>query len=255
MSPTSSRPFLSIVVPAYNEEVRLVGSLEKISAYVDRAGLDAEIVVVDDGSKDSTSAVAEGGLAGRRGRVVRNPENRGKGYSVRRGVLEAHGRFVLVTDADLSTPIEDHARLAAVMRDRDLDVVIGSRALPDSDVQVRQNRLRQTMGRSFNLIIRILTGLRYRDTQCGFKLLDRERVRPVVEKMVVDRFAFDVELLFLCARFGLGVADVPVTWRNAPGSKVSLLGDPLNMIGDVLRVRWRFRRGLYNPESEPSGAS
>ena len=137
-----------------------------------------------------------------------------------------------------------------LIRDRDLDVVIGSRALPDSDVQVRQGWLRQTMGRTFNLLIRAMTGLPFRDTQCGFKLMDRERVRPLFEKMVVDRFAFDVELLFLCQRFGLSVVDVPVIWRNATGSKVSLLGDPVNMIVDVLRVRWRFRRGLYNPEKE-----
>lgn len=248
MNSRFTRPFLSIVVPAYNEEERLVLSLGKIGSYLDAAAIDAEILVVDDGSKDRTAELATKALAGRRGRVVANGENRGKGYSVRHGVLEAHGRFVLVTDADLSTSIEDHAKLAAVMRDRDLDVVIGSRALPDSNVEIRQNWLRQTMGRSFNVIIRSLTGLPFRDTQCGFKLLDRERVKPLVEKMVVDGFAFDVELLFLCARFGLSVADVPVTWRNATGSKVSIVGDPLVMIADVLRVRWRFRRGLYNPE-------
>jgi dolichyl-phosphate beta-glucosyltransferase len=248
MNSRFTRPFLSIVVPAYNEEERLVLSLGKIGSYLDAAAIDAEILVVDDGSKDRTAELATKALAGRRGRVVANGENRGKGYSVRHGVLEAHGRFVLVTDADLSTSIEDHAKLAAVMRDRDVDVVIGSRALPDSNVEIRQNWLRQTMGRSFNVIIRSLTGLPFRDTQCGFKLLDRDRVKPLVEKMVVDGFAFDVELLFLCARFGLSVADVPVTWRNATGSKVSIVGDPLVMIADVLRVRWRFRRGLYNPE-------
>jgi dolichyl-phosphate beta-glucosyltransferase len=254
MSSKFTRPFLSIVVPAYNEEERLVASLDKIGSYLDTTGIDAEILVVDDGSKDRTGELATKALAGRRGRVVANGENRGKGYSVRHGVLEARGRFVLLTDADLSTSIEDHAKLAEVMRDRDLDVVIGSRALPDSNVEIRQGWLRQTMGRSFNIIIRSLTGLPFRDTQCGFKLLDRERVKPLVEKMVVNGFAFDVELLFLCARFGLSVADVPVTWRNATGSKVSIVGDPLAMIADVLRVRWRFRRGLYNPEGA-AGAS
>jgi dolichyl-phosphate beta-glucosyltransferase len=255
MSSTFTRPFLSIVVPAYDEEQRLAASLGKIASYVDASRLDAEIIVVDDGSKDGTAELAEKALSGRRGRVVRNGENRGKGYSVRRGVLEAKGRFVLLTDADLSTPIEEHGKLAAVIRDRDLDVVIGSRALPGSDIQVRQSRIRQSMGRSFNVVIRALTGLPFRDTQCGFKLMDRERVAPLFEKMVVDRFAFDVELLFLCERFGLSVADVPIIWRNATGSKVSLLGDPLNMIVDVLRVRWRFRRGLYNPENGAAGAS
>ena len=255
MSSTFTRPFLSIVVPAYNEEQRLAASLGKIAAYLDATGIDAEILVVDDGSKDKTAEMAAKALEGRRGRVIRNGENRGKGYSVRNGVLEARGRFVLLTDADLSTPIDDQAKLAAVIRDRDLDVVIGSRALPQSDVQVRQGWLRQTMGRSFNTIIRAVTGLPFRDTQCGFKLMDRERVKPLFEKMVVNRFAFDVELLFLCARFSLSVAEVPVTWRNAEGSKVSLFVDPLNMILDVLRVRWRFRRGLYNPETGAAGTS
>ena len=255
MSSTFTRPFLTIVIPAYNEEQRLIASMAKIVTYLDASGVDAEILVVDDGSKDKTAELAASALAGRRGRVVRNGDNRGKGYSVRHGVLEARGRFVLVTDADLSTPIEEHEKLAKTIRDRDLDVVIGSRALPESEVAVRQGRLRQTMGRGFNTIIRVLTGLPFHDTQCGFKLMDLERVRPLFEKMVVDGFAFDVELLFLCERFGLSVAEVPVTWRNATGSKVSILSDPLHMIADVLRVRWRFRRGLYNPESRSADAS
>lgn len=248
-----SRPFVSIVVPAYNEENRLAASLAKIGAYLNESGVAAEILVVDDGSKDRTVDVATTGLVGLAGRVIRNGENRGKGFSVRRGVLESQGRFVLLTDADLSTPIDEYAKLAAAIRERDLDVAIGSRALPGSDVQLRQGWLRQTMGRTFNKTIRALTGLRLHDTQCGFKLMDRIRVRPLFEKMVVDRFAFDVELLFLCERFGLSIEEIPVVWRNAPGSKVSLVGDPANMLLDVLRVRWRFRRGLYNPEL-PEGA-
>ena len=248
----SSRPFLTVLVPAYNEEDRLPGTVMKIVSYLDAAGTDAEILVVDDGSKDRTADLAAASLAGRRGRVIRNGENRGKGFSVRTGILEAQGRFVLLTDADLSTPIEEHAKLAAAIRDADLDLAIGSRGLAASDVQVRQGWLRQTMGRTFNRIIRAATGLPFHDTQCGFKLMDRERVRPIVEKMVVDRFAFDVELLFLCRRFGLSVREIPVTWRNAPGSKVSLFRDPINMLLDVARVRWRFRRGLYNPEAAES---
>ena len=255
MSSSLSRPFLSIVIPAYNEERRLVATLATIAAYLDAGRIDAEILVVDDGSKDRTAELAASSLAGRRGRVLRNGENRGKGYSVRHGAIEARGRFVLVCDADLSTPIEEHARLARTMRDKDGDVVIGSRALPDSNVLVRQSWLRQTMGKSFNRIIRVLTRLPQRDTQCGFKLIDRDRVKPLLEKMVVDGFAYDVELLFLCSKFGLSVAEVPVSWRNAAGSKVSLLSDPMRMIADVLRVRWRFRRGLYNPKAEPVDVS
>lgn len=250
----TGRPYLTVVVPAYNEERRLAGTLTRIAAYLEKSGIGAELIVVDDGSSDATARLASEFLRGRRGRVVRNPENRGKGYSVRRGVLEAAGRWVLLSDADLSAPIEEHTSLAAAVREHDLDVAIGSRALSGSRVEVRQSILRQTMGKVFNRIIRAMTGLPFRDTQCGFKLMDVERVRPLFEKMVVDRFAFDVEFLYLCVRFGLKVREVPVLWRNAPGSKVSLVADPLNMLLDVVRVRWRFRRGLYNPSRPAPGA-
>jgi dolichyl-phosphate beta-glucosyltransferase len=241
------KPYLSVVIPAYNEEDRLGHSLQRIAEYVDGAEIDTELLVVDDGSKDGTGRLATSALSGRRGRVLTNPENRGKGYSVRRGVLEATGSWVLMTDADLSSPIEEYAKLAQAARDHDLDVAFGSRALPDSDVQVHQHVVRESMGKTFNLLIRTMTGMSHRDTQCGFKLIDRRRTRPLFERMVIDRFAFDVELLFLCERFGLSVREVPVVWRNAAG----LLGDPLNMLLDVARVRWRFRRGLYNPDVEP----
>jgi len=245
---TAGRPYLSIVVPAYNEQERLGASLPLIDAYLGERQIDAEILVVDDGSVDGTAAMAEGFLRGKSGRVLKQAENRGKGAAVRRGVLEAAGRWVLFTDADLSTPIEEHSRLADIARDADLDVVFGSRGLPDSRVEVRQNWLRQTMGKTFNKILRAITGLPHRDTQCGFKLLDLQRTRPLFERMVVDHFAFDVELLFLCDRFGLRVREVPVVWRNSDRSTVSVVGAPPRMLLDVLRVRWRFRRGLYNPE-------
>ena len=180
------RHFLSVVIPAYNEEGRLGSSLEKIVAYLDDRKIDAEILVIDDGSRDQTAALAER-LLGSRGRVLQNPGNKGKGYSVRSGVLEARGRWVLMTDADLSTPIEEHQKLADVARDHDVDVVIGSRALADSQVEVRQGALRQLMGKTFNKIIKLGTGLKFNDTQCGFKLMDRERVKPLFERMVVDR--------------------------------------------------------------------
>jgi len=247
------RPFLSIVIPAYNEEARLGDSLRRIDAYVEERGLHAEIVVVDDGSTDGTVASAKAILSRVPGRVLSNRENRGKGFSVRRGVLEARGRWVLMSDADLSTPIEEHSVLAGVARDRDLDVAIGSRGLPESRVEIPQRSLRQFMGRTFNRVVRLLTGLPYRDTQCGFKLYDRERTLPLFERMVVDRFAFDVEFLFLCRRYGLVAAEVPVTWRNSPDSRVGLITDPLNMLADVLRVRWRFRRGLYDPTRPVEG--
>mgnify|MGYP001765334723 CR=1 FL=1 len=248
------RPHLTVVIPSYNEERRLSGTLVRIGGYFEKADLRVEILVVDDGSTDASARVATQFLRGREGRVLRNPENRGKGFSVRRAMLEARGRFALLTDADLSTPIEEHATLSEAIRDHDLDVAIGSRALARSRIEVRQSLVRRTMGKTFNRIIRLMTRLPYHDTQCGFKLMDVDRVRPIFRKMVVDRFAFDVELLFLCMRFGLKVREVPVVWRNSPGSTVSLVGDPINMLADVVRVRWRFRRGLYNPAEEPAAS-
>lgn len=247
------RPHLSVVVPAYNEEARIGETLSAVLAYVEGAGLSSEILVVEDGSRDATARIADERLRGHRGRVIRLPENRGKGYAVRHGVLAAAGRWVLMHDADMSTPIEEHARLAAAARDRDLDVVIASRALPDSSIEVRQTLVRESMGKCFNLVLRLATGLPYRDTQCGFKLMDRRRVLPLFRRMIVDGFAFDVELLYLCHRLGLSVGEVAVTWRNSPDSRVKILRDPANMLFDVMRVRWRFRSGAYVDDEVASG--
>jgi dolichyl-phosphate beta-glucosyltransferase len=241
------RPYLSVVIPAYNEEDRLGASLPLIEAYIRERRIEAEILVVDDGSTDGTAQMASAFLRGGRGRVVRLPENRGKGAAVRRGVLKAAGRWVLITDADLSTPIEEHAKLAEIAREEDLDVAFGSRGLPASQVEIRQNLLRQYMGKTFNVILRRITGLPHRDTQCGFKLVDRQRTRPLFERMLIDHFAFDVELLFLCDRFGLRVKEIPVIWRNSERTTVNILTAPPRMLLDVVKVRWHFRRGLYNP--------
>lgn len=251
----STRPHLSVVIPAYNEELRLGSSLEKIFAFFKERGMETEVLVVDDGSRDGTVRVAEKSLREARGRVLRLRENTGKGCAVRTGVLEAAGRWALITDADLSTPIEDYDLLAGTIRDQDVDVAIGSRGLPTSRVEIPQHPVRQTMGKIFNRIIRVLTGLPFRDTQCGFKLIDRERLLPLFRKMAVNRFAYDVELLFLCDRYGLKVAEVPVTWRNDTATTVHMLSDPINMLLDVLRVRWRFRRGMYDPTSDADAPS
>ena len=242
-----SRPHLSVVIPAFNEEQRLPATLRGILDYLDATRLPAEILVVDDGSTDDTQRVAAALLGRDRGRVLRHAENRGKGAAFRTGFAAAQGRWVLLSDADLSTPIAEHARLAEVARQSDLDVVIGSRGLRDSRIEIAQGRLRRGLGQTFNHILRAITGMRFRDTQCGFKLMDRERLAPVVERMLVDGFAFDVELLYVATRFGLRVAEVPVTWRNSPDSRVSIAAAPPHMLLDVLRVLWRFRRGGYNP--------
>lgn len=234
-----SAPDLSVVVPAFNESSRLGRSIDAIARYLDSCAPEAEIVVVDDGSQDGTAALARELLADRRARVLSNAVNRGKGFSVRRGVLEARGRLVLITDADLSCSIDQHQTLARAMCERKLDVAIGSRQLSASNIAVRQHPGRELMGRAFNVCVRAVTGLPYGDTQCGFKLVDRERTRPLFERMTIDRFAFDVEFLLLCAKAGLVVGEVPVIWRNSPDSRVSLIGDSTRMLWDLARLALR----------------
>ena len=244
---SSRRPHLSVVIPAYNEAERLPPTLDRIADYFATEGVDYEVVVSDDGSTDKTVAVAESHLRKGLDRVLAQVENRGKGAAVRAGVHGARGRWLLLCDADLSTPIEEYAKLAAVARDHDRDIVIGSRGLVDSDIEERQSAVRQLMGKTFNVILRAMTALPFRDTQCGFKLLDSARVKPLFDLMVIDRFAFDVELLLLARRFKLTVEELPIVWRNKEHSRVNMLLDPPNMLMDVARVRWRMRTGGYNP--------
>ncbi len=252
----TGRVHLSVVIPAYREEATIADTIAEVARHFVGRNVAHEILVVDDGSPDRTAEAATRALSGgARGKVLRHRENRGKGAAVRTGVLAASGRWVLITDADLSTPIEEHEALARVCRERDLDGAIGSRAIAGSRVERPQRWLRRTMGKTFNRIVRGLTGLPFRDTQCGFKLFDRRRVLPLFEQTVVDRFAWDVEILFLAARLGLRVAEVPVTWRNVEDSRVGLVADPLRMFRDVVRVRWRFRQGGYHgAESGRDGA-
>lgn len=240
------RAHLSVIIPTYNEELRLPQSLPLVDAYLRERGLDAEILVVDDGSTDDTARVAAELLRGRRGRVIRQPENRGKGHALREGVLQAEGRWALLTDADLSVPIGEHAKLAAAARDRDLDIVIGSRALPGSRIEAPAPRLHRLLNGALDRVGRRIAGLPFGDPRCAFKLVDRERAAVLFERMIVDRVAFDFELLFVAARFGLHLGEVPVVWRAAPDSRVRLLADPPRMLLDLLRVRWRFRRGGYS---------
>lgn len=245
---SSGRPHLSVVIPAYNEAERLPPTLDRIAEYFAAQGVDYEVVVSDDGSVDETARIAEERLRRGRDRVLTQTENRGKGAAVRAGVSAARGRWVLLCDADLSTPIEEYEKLTAVARDHDRDIVIGSRGLAESDIEERQSFVRQCMGKTFNVILRAMTSLPFKDTQCGFKLMDRARVKPLFDLMVVDRFAFDVELLLLAQRFKLSVEELPIIWRNKEKSRVNMLLDPPNMLLDVARVRWRMRTGGYNPD-------
>jgi len=237
---------LSVIIPAYNEEARLGPTLEAVLSYLQGGRRSYEVLVVDDGSSDRTADIASQWQQKAPGlRLVRNERNRGKGYSVRRGVEEATGRFILFADADNSTPIEQAEKLLAKLAEG-YDVAIASRALPDSQLEVRQPFYREKMGKAFGAVVRLLTGLPFRDCQCGFKAFRREAAKRLSAQLTVERFAFDSELLYLAVRkYGYKVAEVPVRWINSPDSRVNALTDSWQMLWDVLRVRWRDWRGGY----------
>jgi dolichyl-phosphate beta-glucosyltransferase len=237
----ASAPQLSIVVPAYNEAERLGPTLQAMAQWLRRRGRSWELIVVDDGSTDDTVAIAQAEAAEvPEIRVLELGANRGKGAAVRTGILDARGERILFSDADLATPIEELGKLEHEL-DAGFDIAIASRALPGSDLRVRQHPAREMMGRSFNTMVRLLLLGGIRDTQCGFKLFRGEVARDLFSAATVDRFAFDVEILLL-AQGRYRVAEVPVTWRHVEESKVSPGGDAAQMFLDVLRLKWRHRR-------------
>ena len=233
-----SDPAISVVIPAYNEALRLPPTLEKIHRHFQ--GSSYEVVVVDDGSRDDTAARAAAAGA----RVVRNEGNRGKGYSVRRGMLLARGARRLMCDADLSTPIEELGRLQAKM-DEGFDVVIASRALPGSNVEVRQPWYRENMGRLFNLCVRVLALPGLADTQCGFKLFSARAAEEAFQGARLDGFSFDVEALYVARRRGFRIAEVPVTWRNDEATRVNTVKGMVAFL-DLARIRLHAWRGDYD---------
>jgi dolichyl-phosphate beta-glucosyltransferase len=235
---------LSIIIPAYNEELRLPKTLDQIHAYLNARGISAEVIVVDDGSRDGTAQCVElKSAAWPALRVVKNPGNRGKGYSVRHGMLEARGKIVLFTDADLSAPIEEADKLLAALATH--DVAIGSRAMDRGLIEVHQPWTREIAGMMFNAIVRVVLRLKIEDTQCGFKAFRRERSRITFEQQRIERFGFDPELLFLAKRHGLTTAEVPVRWSNDPGTTVSLWDGARAMFFEVAKVRWNAITGKY----------
>lgn len=247
-------PYLSVVIPAYNEELRLPATLESIRSYLCEQRYTWEIVIVDDGSDDGTVAIAsEAARQEPRVRVVATP-HLGKAAAVRRGVQESLGANVLFTDADLSTPIECVSLLLA-QRERDFDVAIGSRE-GNTARRIGEPHYRHLMGRAFNWVVRLTTVRGIRDTQCGFKLVSRAVAEQVFPKLRVSQpdmtirgprvSAFDVELLFVARRMGYSIAEVPVVWTHVRGSKVRPAVDSVRMFMDVLAVRWNALRGKYN---------
>jgi len=239
-----AQPMVSIVIPAFNEAARIGDSLQKILAFVDRAPFSIEVLVIDDGSSDSTAEIVRA-ANGNTLRLIRNGENHGKGYSVRQGVVNSTGTYVLFTDADLSAPIDELDKLFEVAVRERADIVIGSRAVDRSYIQKHQTAFRELGGIVFNQMVRLLLGLNLHDTQCGFKLFHRERTRTIFEKQTTLGFGFDPEILFLAARKGLKIREVPVRWSHSEGSKVDPLRDGLRMFSDLLRIRWNDMTGRY----------
>ena len=235
---------LSIVIPAYNEAERLPQTLEVLRRFLADFGDSAEILLVNDGSTDATAAVASGfAMPGVPLRVLDNPGNRGKGYSVRHGMLAARGALLLFTDADLSAPIDELRKLESAVA-AGADVAIGSRKRPEL-IRRHQSRFREWAGRCFNRFVVLTLGLPYSDTQCGFKLFRRAAAQAIFPAQRIEHWGFDPELLFLARRFGLTVAEIPVVWAHADGAKLRLGMDSAGAFLEVLQIRWNALRGRY----------
>lgn len=243
-------PFsLSIVVPAYNEGTRLGKSLRAICTYLNQNHPGAELIVVDDGSTDDTAAAARAELANSgsvRASVISYQSNLGKGRAVRLGLLASRGDVALFMDADLSTPVTETPKLVEPIIRDECDVAFGSRALDRSLIGVHQPWRREQGGRVFNLAVRLATGLPFWDTQCGFKAFRMRSCRPVIEGATIDRFGFDVELLYVAYRAGLRLKEIPVRWNHSEGSKVNVMSDSVAMLAEVGRIRQQARRGVYD---------
>jgi len=237
---------LSIVIPAYNEERRLPATLDVVFNWLEASPYgDVEVLVVDDGSTDATAAVVESRAATEpRLRLVQNAGNRGKGFAIRHGMLQAKGDWILFSDADLSAPIDELPKLLAAAQEQGAAIAIGSRALDRSLIGVHQSQWREMSGILFNRIMRVITGLPFSDTQCGFKLFRRDAARRVFPLQRLDGFSFDVEDLFVAHTLGIPTIEVPVRWNNVEGTKVGLMQGVASFL-DLLRIRWNWLQGHY----------
>ncbi|SRR5579871_879807 len=245
-------PNYSIVIPAYNESARLGKTLERVLAYIHERKWDAELIVVNDGSTDNTTEIVLSFAAKDTAvRLVENPGNRGKGYSVRNGMLHARGRVVLFSDADLSSPIEEAPKLLEAL-DAGADVAIGSRWLRAEMQTQRQPLHRQLFGRIFNLLLRTTLGLQFKDTQCGFKAFKQNAVQAIFPLQKIERWGFDPEVLFLARKFGFKVQEVPVRWGHSGGTRIHPVVDGSRMFLEMLHIRWNDLMGKYDP-SAPTG--
>lgn len=242
----SGAPKYSIVIPAYNESARLPATLKSVISCIRLKGWDAEVIVVNDGSTDSTAEVVRTmGKNSPELRLIENPGNRGKGYSVRSGMLQAQGQVVLFTDSDLSAPIEEAERLFAAIA-QGADIAIGSRWLQRDRQTQRQPLYRQFFGRCFNAVTRSVMGMRFADTQCGFKAFTRAAAQTVFQLQTIERWGFDPEILFIGLKRGYWIIEVPVSWAHDERSRVSYLKDGMKMLEELAIVRWNALRGRYD---------
>jgi dolichyl-phosphate beta-glucosyltransferase len=254
-SKNRTRPKYSIVIPAYNENSRIPAALKSVVSCIRARRWDAEVLVVDDGSTDTTAEVVrEFARSAPEVQLLENPGNRGKGYSVRNGMLHARGEVLLFTDADLSAPIEEAERLFAAIRGG-AEIAIGSRWLERKRQLQRQPLYRQFFGRCFNLFIRTVMGLPFADTQCGFKAFTRTAARTVFQLQTIERWGFDPEILFIALKRGFWIIEVPVSWGHDERSRISYLRDGIRMLEDVVLVRWNAFRGRYDKRVEPAASA
>lgn len=239
-------PQYSIVIPAYNERARIGPALDEVLRTIDDRRWDAEVLVVNDGSTDNTAAIVDSYVArDRRVRLIQNAGNRGKGYSVRNGVLHATGNIVMFTDADLSAPMEEAERLFAAIRDG-AEVAIGSRWLERSRQTIHQPLYRQIFGRCFNLVTRLIMRLPFADTQCGFKAFRRSAAQTIFQLQRIERWGFDPEILFIALKRGYNIREVPVTWGHDERTRMSYLKDGIKMLEELVYVRWNSIIGVYD---------
>lgn len=240
---------VSIVIPAYNEQERLDISVRRILKFITKEKLDAELILVDDGSSDETTSVAQSvcdEFPQIDTKVIRYEENRGKGFAVRTGMLKSVGETVVFSDADLSTPISEIYKLVKPIESGKIDVAFGSRALNRNLIGVRQPWRREQSGKVFNLIVRTLTGLPFWDTQCGFKAFNMKKFRPLLGLMQIERFGFDVEFLFVADLHELKLKEIPVRWNHEEGTKVDVFRDSQRMFREVMMIRKFAKKGIYN---------
>ena len=247
-------PTYSIILPAYNESARIAATLEAILSHATQRNWNVEIIVVNDGSSDHTAEiVCEYASKHPVLRLLENPGNRGKGYSVRNGMLRAKSDILLFSDADLSSPIEEADKLFAAIA-KGAEIAIGSRWV-DPGLQIRRQPLyRRIFGRIFNLALRISLGLRFKDTQCGFKAFTRRSAQAIFPLQKIERWGFDPELLYLAKKFGFTISEVPVAWSHREGTRIHPLRDGIRMLSELLKIRWYALTGNYaatNAVSEP----